>query len=231
MGPLFIWLGSGRARKRGIDERGVLLDQAARAGLPVPPGAILPDELFRLFLDKGLATRSGDRVIVPDAELFHNTLFHSVRLPRLARPVSIRAVVADSCGAVAPSAIVDPDDSETVAAALAAAWSYLARCPEPVRADVMVMETVSGEHSGRAVTDGPSGGDLVALGPAAGGGELLPLAVDTDGQPPFSRRLRLLLGGVRRTFGKGMWEIEWVDDGRVCYLLQLVPNRQTTPAT
>lgn len=231
MGPLFIWLGSGRARKRRIHERGALLDQAARAGLPVPPGAILPDELYRLFIDKGLVACSGDRVTVPDPELFYNTLFLSVRLPRFARPVSIRAVVADGCGAVAPSPAVDPGDSVAVAAALCALWTAIARCPEPVRADVLAMETVDGEYSGRAVTGGDPGGDYIALDPGAGAGDMRPLALDAEAQPPYARRLRLLLGGVRRTFGKGAWEIEWIDDGRVCYLLHLAPIRQPAPAT
>lgn len=230
MGPLFIWLGSGRARRRGIHKRGALLDQAARAGLPVPPGAILPHELFRLFLDKGLVARSGERVTVPDTELFYNTLFLSVRLPRFARPVIMQAIVTEGCSGLAPSPAVDPDDSEAFVRALAVVWTYLAGCPESVRADVLVMETVDGEHSGRAIT-GSEPDDLIALDPGVVAGDMLPLAVDADGRPPHARRLRLLLGGVRRTFGKGGWEIEWVDDGRVCHLLSIAPNGQPAAAT
>ena len=37
--------------------------------------------------------------------------------------------------------------------------------------------------------------------------------------PPFARRVQMLLRGARRTFGPGMWQIEWIDDGQICYLV------------
>jgi hypothetical protein len=40
-------------------------------------------------------------------------------------------------------------------------------------------------------------------------------------KPPFARRLQKLLRGVRRSFGKGDWRIDWVDDGEICRLLQI----------
>jgi hypothetical protein len=33
----------------------------------------------------------------------------------------------------------------------------------------------------------------------------------------------MLLGGVRRTFGRGDWSIKWADDGRICWLLEVTP--------
>jgi rifampicin phosphotransferase len=41
--------------------------------------------------------------------------------------------------------------------------------------------------------------------------------------PGFARRLQMLLRGVRRTFGRGAWRVEWADDGEVCWLLQVNP--------
>ena len=87
---LFIWLGSGRARRRRIGHKGRLLDEAARAGLPVPAGAILTDELLRVFVEKGLVENYDGRLIAPDPELLHNTLFFTVGLPRLDRPGALR---------------------------------------------------------------------------------------------------------------------------------------------
>ena len=44
----------------------------------------------------------------------------------------------------------------------------------------------------------------------------------TSGEmPPFARRLQKLLRGVRRTFGRGDWCIEWADDGEICWLVQV----------
>ena len=53
---------------------------------------------------------------------------------------------------------------------------------------------------------------------------------------PFARRLQLLLRGVRRTFGpgnsatdwRGDWDIEWADDGEVCWLVQIRPATRPT---
>jgi hypothetical protein len=35
------------------------------------------------------------------------------------------------------------------------------------------------------------------------------------------QRLQQLLRGVRRTFGQGNWQIDWLDDGRICWLIQI----------
>ena len=231
MGPLFIWLGSGRARRRGIHERGVRLDQAARAGLPVPPGAILPDELFRLFLDKDIVLIREDRVFVPDPELMHNTLFHSVRLPRFAQRVAIRPAFTPEFGPIPARLNVDPNEALEFAAALSAFWSDVVRSPTPLRADILVMEMVRGEHAGRAIIGNETGGELVTFSQGSGARESIALPAESGELPPFGRRLRLLLGGVRRTFGRGAWEVEWVDDGQICYLLEVSAVSLPIPAT
>jgi hypothetical protein len=33
----------------------------------------------------------------------------------------------------------------------------------------------------------------------------------------------MLLRGARRTFGDDDWMIEWIDDGRICWLIQIMP--------
>ena len=42
-----------------------------------------------------------------------------------------------------------------------------------------------------------------------------------DSSSPYARRLRMLLRGLRRTFGDVGWEIEWLDDGRICWLWKI----------
>lgn len=228
--PLFIWLGSGRARRRGVGRPARQLDQAAQAGLPVPAGAVLLDEFYRFALDTGLA-QAGDRdVVIPDPELWHNTLFHSVRLPRFRRPVSLHAVADETATAGAPPVVcrdVDFDNPAAAARALETIWSAGAALR---RRDALIIEVVAATTSGVATT-GATEVDQVALTGAA------PFALPqlrhrrelTADLPPYARRLQQLLGGVRRTFGPGAWRIEWADDGRVCWLVQVSAMSPSTP--
>lgn len=212
---LFVWLGSGRARRRKVAPAGQWLDEAARAGLPVPPGAILLDEFLRLCLDKGLAVRRGDTVIIPDAELWHNTLFYSVRLPRFARPVTVRPVAATPDGRA-----LDASDVPALTHTVAAAWADAA----PGRHDVLIMEEIAAPHAGVATSLMAAERDEVV--PATGGAgaslwlaRLRPRQAADEALPPFARRLQMLLRGIGRTLGPGDRTIHWADDGHICWLV------------
>jgi hypothetical protein len=222
--PLFIWLGSGRARRRGVGSPARQLDQAAHAGLPVPPGAVLLDEFFRFALDTGLARADGRGVVIPDAELWHNTLFHSVRLPRFRRPVAVYAVADATTAADAPAAAcrdIDFAIPSAAARAIETVWSVEAASS---RRDTLVIESVAATTAGVATTDSATDADWLAPSGAA------PFALPhlrhqfspDAAQPPFARRLQQLLGGVRRTFGPGVWRVEWADDGHICWLIQVI---------
>lgn len=218
--PLFIWLGSGRARRRGVGWPARQLDQAAQAGLPVPAGAVLLDEFFRLALDTGLAQAGRRGVVIPDPELWHNTLFHSIRLPRFRRPVDVQAVAGESLGASPViSRDVDFDDPLAAARAVEAVWSAGA---EPLRRDVLVIETVAAATTGVATTEGVVDADWIAPVGATPFAllQLRRRGPDAD-LPPYTHRLQQLLGGVRRTFGPGAWRVAWADDGRICWLVQV----------
>lgn len=229
---LFIWLGSGRARRRKVAQRGVCIDQAAQAGLPVPPGAILLQELLQVFTREGLVESGQGRVSIPDPELLHNTLLYSVRLPRFRRPVMVRPLFPSGTGMQPRGEIpatflspVDLNDAGDTARALTAVWSAASRLPD-VRADVLLMECVEAKHTGLAHTAAAGDTDQIE----STGDEPMTLQPLTrlrgwqkpdPGLPPYARRLQLLLGGVRRTFGRGDWTIEWADDGRICWLLDV----------
>lgn len=222
----FIWLGSGRAKRRGVGPKGLYLDQAAKAGLPVPAGAILLDELYRIFVEKGVAVERDGRVIVPDHELLFNTLYYSARLPRFLRPAAVRAGFGDY---YAPPARlgVDMNDATAVAAALAAIWSAASR--STTRADILVMDMVASAHAGTAVTRQGTAEDVVTTtggppGEQVGLSQLRGWAGPAESEPPHLRRLQMLLRGVRRTFGRGEWQINWIDDGQICYLIQVMPG-------
>ncbi|RIK23303.1 MAG: hypothetical protein DCC51_03985 [Anaerolineae bacterium] len=153
--------------------KGQYLDQAARAGLPVPAGAILLDDLWGTFLKNNLVAISGGRAIIPDPELFHNTLFYSVRLPRFNNLVAIRAAVGTAIS------LQEAGEDEVIPSAPEDKGMFLSRSSRQHSAEYML--------------------------------------------PDYARRLRLLLRGTRRTFGKGDWRIDWLDDGRICYLIQIKP--------
>ena len=226
--PLFIWLGSGRARRRGVGSPARQLDQAAHAGLPVPPGAVLLDEFFRFALDAGLARADDRSVVISDPELWHNTLFHSVRLPRFRRPVAVQAVADERATTSAPLVTcrdVDFDNASAAARALETVWSAALPAAAPLRRDVLVIETVAAATIGVATTG--SAADVDRVEPTGAGPFALPQLrgrpVPSADQPPYTRRLQQLLRGVRRTFGAGAWRVEWADDGHICWLVQMLP--------
>ena len=222
--PLFVWLGSGRARKRGVADSSVQsLDRATQAGLPVPPAAVLLDEFYRFALDNGLARADGDRIFIPDAELWHNTLHYSVRLPRFARPVLVRPACAPSDRSTPPTPNVNFSDAESAARAVALAWSARPTA-DPLRRDVLIMEIVPADVHGTATMTEAEGADRINLSGGERGGTTLELPrlrgwARPDAGPSFARRLQQLLRGVRRTLGRGDWRLNWADDGQICWLL------------
>jgi hypothetical protein len=234
---MFIWLGSGRARRRKVEHSGLTLDRAAKAGLPVPDGAILLDEFFQICLQEQLVMMTDDGVVVPDAELLHNTLLYSVHLPRFIRPVVLRPCLpADLCpeppfaGPSLDTKPVDIVDAQAVIEMLSGVWSSIARHSSANRADVLMLENVVSAATGQAITSSGEVADQVYVraGEATFGARLeLPQLtgwrIPEQVHPPYVRRLQMLLRGVRRTFGEGRWALEWADDGSVCYLIDLSP--------
>lgn len=224
--PMFVWLGSGRTRKRRVGGKGRFLDEAARAGLPVPAGAVLLDEFYRFCLECGLAQRVVNQLIIPDIELWHNTLFHSVRLPRFDRPVAVRPSFSDDGGAVVPGPTarqwVDLNDPAAAAAALSAIWTAAVHLPTPGRADTLIMEMVTAEHAGHVNISDDEADEITVSSPSAATfrlPRLLPRRVPEESLPPYARRLQMLARGLRRTFGSAVRQVEWADDGAICYVL------------
>lgn len=223
--PMFVWLGSGRARKRHVGEKGRFLDEAARAGLPVPAGAVLLDEFYRFCLEHDLARLAGERLVIPDVELWHNTLFHSVRLPPFARTAAVRPAGSGIDGPVLSGPVarlwVDLSDPIAAAGAVSAVWTAVHR-PQPARADVLIMEMVTAEHTGQVRLGENDTDEVIVTSPSAATfavPRLLPRRAPDERLFPFARRLQMLLRGIRRTFGPVVREIEWADDGAICYLI------------
>ncbi|MFN3218281.1 MAG: PEP-utilizing enzyme [Acidimicrobiales bacterium] len=206
-------LGSGLAGARGVAAKAALLDRARAAGLAVPEGIIvtpaadptrlvLPDEL-----GGNVAVRSAfgaeDR---PDASLAGHFLTE-LDVPR-------------------------DDVAASIDRVRASAGTHAA-----MRTDVLVMRCVDPVVAGVAFSEDGYEDDLVNA--TAGRGDRL-LAGAEPGQAfrlarlrrferpalalaPWQRRLSELLRAVRHEFGPGGWDVEWADDGRCCWLVQVRP--------
>ena len=229
----FIWLGSGRARKRAVDHKGRLLDEAARADLPVPSGGILLDEFYRICLAEGLAELSEDVVVIADPVWLYEVLFQDVRFPRLKKAVAVRSattVLLDNARSERVTRLnVDFNDPVQVATALREVWTAMNRGETYPKRDVLIMEMVTIQMEGTALSASEGVDDRITLTKSTPGVEPASFMMDrlrafqrTSGDmPPFARRLQKLLRGVRRTFGRGDWSIDWADDGKICWLLQV----------
>lgn len=228
----FTWLGSKRAAKQGVGPKGTLLDLAARRNLPVPNGGVLLDSFYRLCLEEGVVHVEGTAVSVPKPEALYDLLYTAVRFPQLDKPIALRtAFSADSQPATLPPAVclnVDSQDPAQLAAALQKAWAAAGACPETVRRDLLLLEMVTAKTAGTAVLQPEGVADQIAVSvnsdAAKAVSELPQLKRWQRSQPAlplYAQRLQQLLRGVRRTFGDAVSQVEWLDDGHVCWLLQL----------
>lgn len=211
----FIWLGSGRAKKWDVAAKGRLLDEAAKAGLPVPSGAILLDELFKLLLNEGVVVMKNGRITAPDPIWLYETIYQSVRFPHLDKLVAVRSV---DTATAEPQLNVDFTDPGQLSRSLCELWSQLIG-----RRDVLVMEMQAIEMAGTAFISPANQQDTIQ--PLNKPPIFIPQLnrwqrPAADLPPPF-QRLQQLLRGVRRTFGTGEWQIDWLDDGRICWLIQI----------
>jgi hypothetical protein len=220
----FIWLGAGRAKKRGVARRGLLLDNVARAGLPVPDGGILLDELLRIFLQEGIVEQTGSSVTVPDPVWLLEVLYRDVGFPRLRAAADIGAILPD--GEDSPghqSSGVDLENAGESAAALCRAWSYPAETPD-FRRDVLVMKQIQAQEKGRALSPADGTADRI-LSPVGDSVETVAVPRLKRWQRPSAEfpyyvgRLQQLLRGVRRTLGEGDWAFDWADDGEICWIV------------
>lgn len=209
-------LGSGRPSRAGVAPKAARLDRAAAAGLPVPPGFVLPDGLdpgptFVARTEAWATTVGTSRLAVRSAFGAEDSAGDS-----LAGWFSTRLGVA-------------PSD---VAAAVADVRRSADAREGVFRRDVLVMAMVEAQQAGVAFSEPGTYDDVVnvADGTAdrllAGGepGRRLELPrLERISLPGWERRLQDLLRRVRAVFGDAPWDVEWADDGDRCRLLQLRP--------
>ncbi len=250
--PVVDWvvLGSGRSANLGVGNKGRLLDLAARAGLLVPAGIVILDDMWHEALRLGLVRREGDRIVLGDGAC----LLTRLNLPPFAGPIAVRSAFAledaptqSLAGFFTSCLNVDARDPATLTAAMVEVWGSAERAPGMFRRDVLLLQMVQARHAGVAFTEQEHEDDLVNVvdgladrlvsGAVPGETLLLPKLRRWEAPPgaanlvppaPFARRLQLLLRDIRRVFGAGDWDIEWADDGEQCWLIQMRPVTRPT---
>ncbi len=218
-------LGRGEAERRGIAPKAALLDRAAVAGLPVPPGFIVPDGA------PAPAARTVD------------TWCRSTGTSSLA----VRSAFGAEDGTTASLAgwfrtVLRVDADRVQAAIDDVRASGDDRTSQPIvgggfRRDVLVMAMVEARVSGVAFSEPGTYDDVVnvttgtaeRLVDGTDGGDRLLLPRLERAEPGWARRLQLVLRAVRREFGDQPWDVEWADDGRRCWLIQVRPITAPTP--
>lgn len=218
----FAWLGSKRIVKNHVYEKGAWLDTAMSRGLPVPNGGVLLDNFYLLCLQENVAIEASNMVIIPRAEAFYELLYQAVHFPHLDKPCAIRPLFERPVPARLPVNVSDPD---ALADSIAACWTAVLPAGTQTRRDILIQEMVAGEMAGTAVTQPETSVDLITVNENELDLPRLGRWGKTDhGQAAYLQRLQKLLNGVRRTFGDQPWQISWIDDGRVCWLIQLESN-------
>ncbi|MCP4360965.1 MAG: hypothetical protein GY796_23405 [Chloroflexi bacterium] len=217
----FVWLGSKRAQKNHVPEKGWRLDRAMQAGLPVPNGGIFLDDFYWLARQEEIVLADNGRLSISQPQKLYDLLYTAVRFPHLDKPCAIRPLFGRTL-AISPQLNIDMNDSAVLAAALVDLWTAVLPHEETTGHELLVQEMVAAEVIGTAVSHVQTATDTITTPtdsltlPHLGRWQKPAAAA-----PDHIQRLQKLLRGVRRTFGNGDWEVTWGDDGRVCWLLQI----------
>lgn len=210
-------LGSGRARTIGIGPKAALLDRLGAAGLPVPAGVVLVEG----------APAARLRGNLPPGSLAVRSAFSAED-----------AATSSLAGHFRSELRVAPGDVEAAVARVRASAGTVA-----TRRDVLVMQLVEARQAGVAftgpdryddvvnVTDGTA--ERLVAGETTGRRVTLGWWDDVRSEGSWAPRLQRLLAAVRRELGPGTdrrgWDVEWADDGRTCWLVQVRPITAALP--
>jgi rifampicin phosphotransferase len=223
-------LGGADRRALGVSPKAALLHRAALAGIRVPAGMVVPDELFDTWatLEQPIpAELSGSELAVRSAFAAED----AAHVSGAGAFTSVLRIRSDDVPAV-----LDAAHRVRASGALTAG-----------RRDMLVMRMVPAVTSGVAFTEHAHEDDLVnsvegtaeALLSGHVTGRTLELPRLRDGEPAsrgvpaWAARLQSLLRDVRRfaranQWGGDDWDVEWADDGTTCWLVQLRPITRAT---
>lgn len=212
-------------KKLEVGELARLLNELIKAGLPVPAAILLLDGAWERMVADGIVEVIGDDVIVHSADEF----MARFALNGVRKAVNLRLIFsAESQNQAQPPTHTNsnvPPATNPLIEAVVAIWQ--AGRTTNTRRDILIMERVTGQQQGSVISRAAQAFDLVETDDLH-----LPKlsrwqrSTQTVG---WQRRLQLLLRGVRRTLSLETvqnWEIEWVDDGRTCWVvgIRLIGN-------
>lgn len=221
----FAWLGSKRAAKRDVAEPGCLLDRAANARLPVPAGGILLHDFYELAVNEGIVQETDGVITAVSPQALYDLLYNIARFPRLEGEMVLRPLQDNQFGLT--QAPIQAGDAAALTTSLCESWQS-----QKGRHDVLLITLPQTELAGTAVSPPNAESDEMILPEGKLSLPRLGRWQRPDNTlPPHARRLQMLLRGVRRSFGDVGWEIEWWDDGRICWLWTLRPNRSFSADT
>jgi rifampicin phosphotransferase len=226
----FVVIGGNDSRAGDAAPKAAMLHRAALAGVAIPRGVVIPDASFDAWCADGY------------------------RLPRelQAEMLVVRSAFAtedaarvSQAGAFASVMRVPGNDRSAIAAAVSQARAS-GESTAPQR-DLLLMQLVNAKHAGVAFTEREHEDDLVNMVPGTAealltgtvSGQTLEIPRCRRGEtpdvllPPWAQRLQQVLQLVRELssvnrWGSGDWDVEWADDGSVCWVVQLRPVTRAT---
>lgn len=251
MAEWWVRLGADRGRfaALGVGNKAAMLGRFRRQ---VPAAVVVLHEAWEAALAEGLAIEAADgRVTVTQAPALMRFLSLPDLGRRVAVRSAFSSEDTSStslAGFFVSRLEVNAESPAEMAQALADVWASARRVSGVQRRDVVVMAMVDAAHAGVAFLQADYEDDLVEYTPGLADrlvsgevagerfalGRLLTaerkiITTRTEGvpealvPPPFARRLARLLRAVRRCLGDQSWDVEWADDGRRCWLVQVRP--------
>ena len=222
----FVWLGSGRTRKHDLADKVRLLDKIAKAALPVPNGGILLDDFYWLCVQEQMIVVKNGRFTAPRPQQLFDLLYNDIHFPKLNNPVAVRAAFSAT-----PQFNQQFTNPSQLSDALCTLWSAIRLESDQTRRDILVMEMVAKETWGTAVIQPDNDNDQITYNNehALALPQLGAWRRPDSTMPPFVQRLQMLLRGLRRTLDKKIWQVEWIDDGHVCWIIQITQTNVRKP--
>ena len=229
-----IKLGSGNINhpKYGFKAKG--LDLAAYKNILVPKGYLIPHELLSIFESNNVERN----ILITKIQNLFNKSSIAIR-----SAFSVEDQKENSFAGVFDTVLcVDKNEPEEIINGLNTVFKSSKTYKNKSRQDILIMEMVKAKYSGVAFTESQYEDDQInwtegiasklVSGEISGEKVTIPKLKNCDifvNKPniandlPFYNRLQVLLKKIRSIFGEKEWDIEWADDGTICWLLQIRP--------
>jgi rifampicin phosphotransferase len=226
----YVVIGGNDGRAAETAPKAAMLHRAALAGVAIPRGVIIPDASFAAWQADGYPLPRE----LQAATLIIRSAFSTEDIPRDGQTGAFQSVLR----------VAGQDVAAIAAAAVQVRASGEGAAP---RRDLIVMQLVDARHAGVAFTEREHEDDLVNMvnGTAEDlltgkvSGQTLEIPRCRRGETPdpllpgWAQRLQQVLQLVRELanvnrWGSGDWDLEWADDGRVCWVVQLRPVIRAT---